>query len=79
MGDLGQPTIFSRHRSKRLSSYLCPTVYMSEKSFNDVCQLKADIHKFFRAQPGSFYKDGICSLPNKLRIVVDNNRDYIVD
>ena len=53
--------------------------HMSEKSFVDVCQLEADIRKFFEAQPGSFYKDGIHSLPYKWRIAVDNNGDCILD
>ena len=52
---------------------------MSKKSFDDVCQLEADIPKFFEVKPGSFYKDVIHSLPNKWRIVVNNNDDYIID
>ena len=50
---------------------------MSEKSFDDVCQLVADICKFFKAKPGSFYKDGTHSLPNKWRIVFDNNGENV--
>ena len=53
--------------------------HMSEKSFDDACQLEAGIRKFLEAQPGSFYKDSIHLLPNKWRNVVDNNGDHIVD
>ena len=77
MGDLAPPTIFPRNHSKRLFRSL--QLHMSENCFDDVCQLEVNIYKFFEAQPGSFYKDGTHSLPNKWRIVVDNNGDYIVD
>ena len=50
--------------------------HMSEKSFDDFCQLEADNPKFLE---GSFYKDEFHSLPIKWRIVVDSKHDYILD
>ena len=73
MGGLAPPAIFSRH----YHLFRAMQFHMSEKSFDDVCQLEADINKLFKA--ASTKKDWIHSLPNKWRTVVDNNGDYIIN
>lgn len=53
--------------------------YIKGKKYDDRKSLEGDLQHFFSSQPVSFYKDGIHSLPQRWRQVVECDGQYIVD
>lgn len=53
--------------------------HLKEKRFDDQRSLELELRHFFLAKPPSFYADGIRSLPDKWRQVIDCDGDYFTD
>ena len=53
--------------------------HLQGKNFESREDLGTYIQHFFDEKPGSFYRDGIHSLPERWRKVLDLNGNYIVD
>ena len=53
--------------------------YIKEKKFDDRKSLESDLKRFFASQPASFYRDGIHSLAQRWREVVEYDGQYISD
>jgi hypothetical protein len=51
---------------------------LQSESFVDDDHLKQWLADFFASKPAQFYKNGIHSLPDRWKKVVDSDGDYIV-
>ena len=51
---------------------------LAENKFENSNQVKIWVQNYFDTQPAEFFKDGIRSLRDKWRMVIDNNGEYIV-
>lgn len=61
------------HLNRSLSNHL------REKKFKDEHDLKVDLLNFFNQKSPGFYEQGILSLPERWRQVIESNGAYIVD
>jgi histone-lysine N-methyltransferase SETMAR len=53
--------------------------HLTGKSFDDITALKSFLQNFISSKPETFYKEGIHSLPERWRKVIDMDGQYIVD
>jgi histone-lysine N-methyltransferase SETMAR len=61
------------HLFRSLSNHLC------EKKFSNESDVKMELVKFFDQKSQTFYEQGILSLPERWRQVVDSNGGYIFE
>lgn len=51
--------------------------FLEKKKFDDEGHLKQDLESFFKGKPPEFYKEGINSLPERWRQVIDTDGAFV--